>query len=201
MSTREDTVQRGLPVSPVGSRSTSWWGMVMFILTDVAFFATLLGSYFYLRLYVPAWPPAGIKPPELTLPIIGTILLLGSSIPMAWADNSARAGRLRNTKLGMLIALIMAVGFLVIQVVEYGRETITPQVNSYGSLFFSITSIHGLHVLGAIIINIVVQVWVYRGMWRPGRSSIIENTALYWHFVDIIWIFIFASLYLYPHIA
>ena len=176
------------------------WGIALFIATEAALFGCLLFSYFYLRVSAATWPPAGIEPPELALPLLGTALLLSSSIPMWFAERSIRRGRQGGLALGLALSFAMGATFLGIQVIEYAREPFTPSTNAYGSLFFTITGLHGLHVLAGLLMNGVAQVRAWLGHFSARRYLAVQNTALYWHFVDAVWIFIFAALYLSPHL-
>ena len=161
---------------PAG-RPTGWWGMVMFITTEATLFAALVASYFYLRFQsTPEWPLGGIKSPELPLPLVMSAILLSSSLPMAWADRGIRDGR-----------------------VEKLHE-FTPQTNAYGSLFYAITGFHGTHVLVGLLLILFVQVRAWLGHFGRGRHLHVQTTAMYWHFVDAVWVVIMLSLYIGPHL-
>jgi heme/copper-type cytochrome/quinol oxidase subunit 3 len=185
----------------VGSQSTSWWGMVMLIVTEATLFGALISAYFYLRFNAPAWPLGGIERPELILPGIGTVILLSSSIPMYLAERGIRAGKVGRLRLGLAISLVLGAIFLGIQAAEYLRSDFRPWTNAYGSLFYTITAFHGLHVLGALLLNAGVQVLAWRGHFNARQHAGVQNVALYWHFVDAVWIVIFASLYLSPYVS
>ncbi|MCB8984608.1 MAG: heme-copper oxidase subunit III [Ardenticatenaceae bacterium] len=193
-------VSRPLPHVLSGSRSPSWWAMLLVILNESIIFAALLTSYFYVRLNLPAWPPDGMKRPELVIPLINTALLVSSSFVMQWAQGGIRRGRQGRLRLGMIIALLLAGSFLALQIYEYGRSEFSPQTNVYGSLFFTITGIHGLHVLVMILISSVVLVRALLGHFTAERHLAVENAVLYWHFVDVVWLFILASVYLSPYV-
>ena len=187
-----------LATSVSDSRATGWWGMVLLIASEATLFAALLGSYFYLLSGSIDWPPDGIEVPKLTRPIIASILLLGSSIPMIYADLSIRRGNQSGLRIGLAIAAVMAAVFIGLQIYEYRHETFHISTDSYGSLFYTITGIHGLHVISALIMNLVLQVRAWRGHFTKTRRLAVTNVSLYWHFVDVVWIFIFLSLYLSP---
>jgi heme/copper-type cytochrome/quinol oxidase subunit 3 len=175
--------------------------MVMLILTEATLFGALISAYFYLRFAAPVWPPAGIGRPELILPGIGTVVLLSSSIPMHLADRGIRAGNLQRLRIGLLISFVLGAIFLGIQAAEYMRSEFAPWTNAYGSLFFTITSFHGLHVLGGLLLNAATQVLAWQGHFSQRRHAGVQNVALYWHFVDAVWIVVFASLYLSPYVS
>jgi heme/copper-type cytochrome/quinol oxidase subunit 3 len=175
--------------------------MALLIATEATLFAYLLASYFYLRFRAPAWPPGGIDPPELLVPTINTAILLSSSLPMYWADAGIRHGSQARLVLGLGLSSALGAVFLSVQLFEYARMPFSPQTNVYGSLFFTITGFHGAHVLAGLILSGVTQIRAWLRHFNPRRYLAVETTALYWHFVDVVWIFVFASLYVSPHLA
>jgi len=183
-----------------GVRSTAWWGMVVLILNEAVIFASLLASYFYLRFNSVLWPPQGIKPPELVLSSINTVILLGSSLVMQWASNSIRRGEVTRLRTGLAIAFLMGAVFLGIQIYEYTQLEFLPQDLAYGSLFWGITGLHATHVLAGLLMNAYIQVRAAYGHFGAERHQGVENVTLYWHFVDAVWIFVFASLFLSPYL-
>ena len=183
-----------------GCHATGWWGMVLLILTEASLFACLLFSYFYLRTTVPAWPPVGIDKPNLTLPLPMTALLLLSSAAYWWGERGVRRGNVGHLELGLAASFLLGAGFLALQAVEYSHKTFSPQTNVYGSLFFTITGLHGSHVLAGLLMNTVVQVRTWLGHFTARRHAAVANVGLYWHFVDVVWLFVLTSLYLSPHV-
>lgn len=179
--------------------TTATMGMLLFILTEATLFATFLVSYFFLRFQsAPRWPPDGIEPPTLLLPSVMTIILLSSSVPMHLAEVGIRKGSRRQLHLGLLLSFVLGAVFLALQGFEYAEslKEFTPGANAYGSLFFLITGFHGAHVLAGLLLNLWVQVQARRGFFSQERHLTVRNVALYWHFVDAVWIAIFSSLYL-----
>ena len=187
---------RPLPHELSGPRSPGWWGVMMVIFTEAMLFGALLASYFYLRFHAPDWPLGGIDPPELLIASINTALLLSSSVAMWWAERSIGRGKVGGLRLGLALSFILGAVFLGLQMFEYSRTPFTPQVNAYTSLFFTITGLHGAHVLAGLIIMAVVQVRAWLGHFSERRYLGVQATALYWHFVDVVWLFVFTSLYL-----
>jgi heme/copper-type cytochrome/quinol oxidase subunit 3 len=183
-----------------GPRATSWWGMVILILNEAVIFASLLASYFYIRFNSVLWPPQGVKLPELRFSGINTIILLSSSIVIQWAVSSIRQGQVNRMRIGFLIAFLMGTVFLGIQMYEYTQLEFLPQDHAYGSLFWGITGLHATHVLVGLIMNAYVQVRAAFGHFGTDRFQAVENVSLYWHFVDVVWIFIFSALFLSPHL-
>ena len=195
---RKMTLPAGAVLS--GARSTSWWAMVILILNETVVFGSLLASYFYIRFNSVLWPPQGVKLPELTLSSINTVLLIGSSVVIQWALNSIRQGEVGRLRAGLIIAFLMGAAFLGIQIYEYTQLGFLPRDHAYGSLFWSITGLHAAHVLAGLLMSAYVQVRAAYGHFTAERYQAVENMTLYWHFVDVVWIFIFASLFLSPYL-
>lgn len=196
MSVVIDVAGYALPLEGRSDRPPGWWGMLAFITTEAMLFASLLIAYFYIRVRSPAWPLGGIRPPELTLASINTAVLLSSSAAMYYGETGLRKGQRGRLKLGLALALVLGAVFLGLQLLEYSHTEFTPRTNAYGSLFFTITGFHGIHVLIGLLMNAVVQLWIWLGYLDTPRALAVRNMALYWHFVDAVWIFVFASLYL-----
>jgi heme/copper-type cytochrome/quinol oxidase subunit 3 len=189
-----------LPINPAERRSPGWWAMVLIVVTEAMLFAYLLFAYFYLgSMANTPWPPGG--PPSLGLVVPNTIILLVSSGTMWWAESGIRAGSQMRLRFGMLITLLLGAAFLLIQGIEYSRKDFALQSNAYGSLFFTITGFHGAHVFVGLLFNIVVQLRAWMGHFTAERHLAVSNAAMYWHFVDAVWLVVFASLYLTPHIV
>ena len=174
--------------------------MVVVIATEGTIFLGLLSSYFFLRASSPRWPPAGIDPPELPLISVFTVVLIGSSIPIFWAEAGIRAGRQRTLRVGLLVSFLMGAAFLGNQAYEYGNLPFGWTDNAYSSIFYATTGLHGLHVFVGLLINLVVQAKAWSGKLSADRHVTMEVFALYWHFVDAVWIFVFSSLYLSAHL-
>jgi cytochrome c oxidase subunit III len=183
-------------------RTTGWWGMVMFVTTEATVFAALLGSYFYIRFQSGQWPPPGIEEPELKLPIIMTVLLLPSSLPVMWAERGIRKGQRWRLRLGLAITLVQGLGFLSVQAFEYksNLEKFTFTTNTYGSLFYTITGFHGFHVTVGLLMVAWLLAAALRGSFGYRRHERVRLTAIYWHFVDVVWAGIFLCLYLSPRL-
>lgn len=189
-----------LPINPAERRNPGWWAMVLIVVTEAMLFAYLLFAYFYLgSMANTPWPPGG--PPALKLVVPNTIILLVSSGTMWWAESGIRAGSQMRLRLGMLITLLLGAAFLLIQGIEYSKKDFALQSNAYGSLFFTITGFHGAHVFVGLLFNIVVQLRAWLGHFTAERHLAVTNAAMYWHFVDAVWLVVFVSLYLTPHIV
>jgi heme/copper-type cytochrome/quinol oxidase subunit 3 len=179
------------------ARSTGFWGMMLLIATEASLFAYLLFSYFYLGSMAKGpWPPEG--PPSLNLVLPNTILLLISSGTMYWAESGVKKGELARLRIGLLVTLALGVVFLIIQGIEYSNKHITITTNAYGSLFFTITGFHGAHVAAGLIMIGVITLRAFLGHFNSRHHEAITNVSWYWHFVDLVWLSVFTSLYLIP---
>lgn len=194
-----------LPATSSGPRSLSWWGMVLLIATEATLFALLIASYWYLRFRSgPVWPPDGLKEPGLKLPLIMSAILWSSSIPTHIADRGIRNGSQSRLRVGLFAAFLLGLVFFILQAAVEYPETWTehpPSSGVYGTLFFSLTGLHGLHVLAGLVISAWVQVRAWRGAFDEHRHISVQNFAIYWHFVDTVWVFVLATIYLSPHLT
>jgi len=189
-----------LPAIVSGTRATAWWGMALFIAAELSLFASLLASYYYIRFKATEWPFDGLEKPNLVPGAIATVLLLSSSLPMWWAERGIKRGDARRLRTGLLVSFLLGVAFLGIQASEYASASFDWRTNVYGSLFFTITGLHGIHVLVGLLMSLVIQARAWRDEFDSKRYLPVETVALYWHFVDVVWIFIFSSLYVFPYL-
>jgi heme/copper-type cytochrome/quinol oxidase subunit 3 len=195
-------VVAGGPVVPSRQRrfDTARWGVLFVILTEAMIFLILISSWFFLRASITPWPPPGIDPPELPRISVFTVVLLASSGPMVWAERAIRRGDHRGLRLGLAASWVLGAAFLVNQVYDYATLPCSPTESAYGSMFILITGLHGLHVAGGLLISSVVQVKAWTRRFSAGRHLNVTVLGLYWHFVDVVWIAVFSSLYLGEHI-
>ena len=192
-----------LPNEASGAQSLAWWGMVLLIATEATLFGILILSYWYLRFRSgPVWPPQGIGAPELKLPLIMSAILWSSSIPVHLAERGIRKGRQGRLRIGLLMGFLLGLAFLILQIaVEYPKQLkiSPPSSGAYGTMFFSLTGLHGMHVAVGLLISLWVQVRAWRGAFSETRHVSVQNFAWYWHFVDTVWLFVLGTIYLSPH--
>ncbi len=189
-------------VAPARTRGyeTGWWGMAILIATEAMIFTGLLASYFFVRAGSPEWPQGGIEVPELPRIIVFTVVLLGSSLPIFWAEAGIRRGKLRRMQIGLALSFVLGAAFLVNLGLEYEELGFGVRDNAYASLFYAITGLHGFHVLVGLLMNAVVQLKAATGRITAERHLTMAVFSLYWHFVDVVWIAVFSSLYLSLHL-
>ncbi|HEU0168770.1 MAG TPA: cytochrome c oxidase subunit 3 [Chloroflexota bacterium] len=183
-----------------GEKSTNYWGMVSLIATEATLFGSLIFAYFYLASSSPQWPPFGLHPPDIYHGGIGTALLFTSSIPMYWADTAIRRGKTLQLMIGLSITMVEASFFLGLELLDYAASDFTPQDNAYGSLFFTITGLHALHVFVGILLMSVLMLRAWLNHFTAHRHLAVENVAMYWHFVGAVWAVIFASFWIFPRV-
>jgi heme/copper-type cytochrome/quinol oxidase subunit 3 len=184
--------------------SNAWWGMVTFVATEATLFAVLIASYFYLRWRtVGGWPPDALEDPKLIRPSVMTLLLVSSSVPIYLAEAAVRRGDQGRLRLGLAVAFLLGAGFLAVQawdnVLILDRE-FRPSTNAYGSMFFTITGLHGAHVAAGLLLLAWTQLMAWLGHYDVHRHQGVQLTGLYWHFVNAAGVVIFAALYLSPHV-
>ncbi|SDV46168.1 cytochrome c oxidase subunit 3 [Chitinasiproducens palmae] len=188
-----------LPVGSAGQRAGGWWGVWTLIATEAALFGYLIFSYLYLALDNAAqWPPDGL--PKLAPGLLGTGLLLGSSV-VVWAAEKLAARRHRIASAAALaVAIAMGGVFIAIQLHEWHDHPYGPATHLYGSLYFTITGFHLAHVAVGLLALAVMLVWVLLGYFDERRHAALTIGGAYWHFVDVVWLLIFATLYLSPYL-
>ncbi|HJP97221.1 MAG TPA: cytochrome c oxidase subunit 3 [Rhodanobacteraceae bacterium] len=196
----ERTVPRPLPIGPAGYRTPGWWGVLALIGTEMAVFAYLLFSYFYLQSQTPEqWPPSGLPPLHWSAP--STLILLVSAATMWWADRGMRFGKLIRLYSGIGATILLGCGYVVLQCFDWNGEPFLANSGAYASLFYAITAFHVLHAAVGVLILAAVAGWTVMGYITPQRRSAITVVALYWYFVVVAWIAVFITLYLLPWIT
>ncbi len=193
-----------VPVREVGEgRPLGWWGVVTTVMTEGLLFALLLYSYFSLRGRAGQWPPAGIEAPELVISGIRSVLLLSTSATVSWAERGIRKGQVGRYQVGIAATLVLAAVFVaghVQEMIELPAE-FTWQTNAYGSLFYTITNAHIAHLVIGMAFLAFSLVAARRGRYTAERHLGVKVVSIYWHFVDVVWVAVYASLYLYPHLT
>jgi heme/copper-type cytochrome/quinol oxidase subunit 3 len=202
-ATSPQTIQTVIVAPPSArsrGRSVGWWGMVVVIATEGTIFLGLLSTYFFLRASSPRWPPTGVEAPDLPLISVFTVVLLASSLPIFWAEAGIARGKQGRLRAGLLISFLLGAAFLGNQIYEYNHLAFGWTDHAYASIFWTTTGLHGLHVLGGLLISLVIQAKAWTGKLSAEHHESMQVFSLYWHFVDAVWIFVFSSLYLSAHL-
>lgn len=197
-----DGIAGQLGVAEGGGRSLAWWAMVMTITTEGMLFALVLFVYYYLYSLAPEWPLGDIRPPELLVVSVRTVLLFASSATMSVADRAIRRGRTGLTTAFLVVTFLLGAVFLAGHVEEMLRlpQEFTWRTNAYGSLFYVIVNFHGLHLVVGLAFLAFTVVSLARGRITADRHDALQVTGMYWHFVDVVWALVFPTLYLVPHL-
>jgi cytochrome c oxidase subunit 3 len=175
-------------------------GIWLFLASEVMLFGALFSSYILLRVSAPHWPH-GFEILNVPLGTLNTIILISSSVTMVMSWASLMMKRFDRFKLFMGLTILLALLFLIVKGFEYGTKFehgLYPSQSAFLALYFTLTGLHALHVVGGIIAN--SYLWGSGSkMWKtePERfTNRVEIAGLYWHFVDLVWIFLFPTLYL-----
>jgi cytochrome c oxidase subunit III len=193
------------PVVVIGLR----YGMIMFIISEVMFFAAWFWSFFKHAMYpmgeivgtqvMPgSWPPEGIETFDpWHLPLINTLILLCSGCAATWAHHAlVHENDREQMKWGLWLAIALGVLFTIFQIYEYTHAHFSFAGNIYGANFFMATGFHGAHVVIGTIFLAVCLFRLYQGHFTQEKHVGFEAAAWYWHFVDVVWLFLFAAVYI-----
>ncbi|HEU4708875.1 MAG TPA: cytochrome c oxidase subunit 3 [Methylophilaceae bacterium] len=191
-------IAQQLPIGSMARLSSGWWGMWCLIATEAALFAYLLFAYFYLgsQAHGP-WVP---ELPKLTIALPNTILLLASSFVLYWAESGIKKGNQGRLVLGLAITLVMGIVFVGLQGLEWHNKKFSLSDNAYASSYFVTTGFHMAHVVVGLLILACLLLWAVLGKFGHERHAGVSIGALYWHFVDIVWLCVFTSFYLLPYL-
>lgn len=187
-------VDRGRRAQPSG-----WWGMVLFLCSEVTLFGTLIASYFYLNFGSPRWPPPGIPLPEVTAPAVATAGLVATIPLMFLAARAARRGLRTRAMLWIAVAMLVQMAYLAAQILLFRHDlrAFSPKSGAYASIYFTLLAAHHAHVLLGILLNAVV-------LWKVARHGLtnywligVRGLALYWYVVAAIAVAVLLTI-LYP---
>ncbi|HTH61395.1 MAG TPA: cytochrome c oxidase subunit I [Paraburkholderia sp.] len=188
-----------LPVGSAGEHAGGWWGVLALVVTEAALFGYLLFAYLYLASQsAQRWPPEGL--PKLGMSGLNTGLLLASSVFVWLASLFVRRARRWAAFAVLAVAIALGVAFVVIQFGEWRDHPYGLASNLYGSLYFTITGFHIAHVIAGLVMLACLALWTALGYFDGRRDAALTIGGLYWHFVDVVWLFIFSVLYLSPHV-
>ncbi len=194
------------------------YGMILFIASEVMFFVGWFWAWFDYSLFpepiqyvdgvteslfgqegaiaLMQWPPKGIEVIDaFSLPLLNTLILLCSGTTLTWAHHSLIHGNRKGLEYGLWLTIILGVVFTAIQAYEYMHVPFSFGGSNYSSAFYMATGFHGFHVLIGTIFLIVCLVRTYKGHFTPRQHFGFESAAWYWHFVDVVWLFLFITIY------
>jgi len=177
------------------------WGIALFIISEIFFFLRFFWAFFHRRLSPnieigSVWPPFGIKVfNPFQVPLLNTVILLSSGIRVTWAHHSLLIGNYSQTKIGLIVTILLGVYFSILQILEYFEASFTFADRIYGSTFFIATGFHGLHVIIGTLFLIVILIRHIKWEFRKDHHFGFEAAAWYWHFVDVVWLFLYIMIY------
>jgi cytochrome c oxidase subunit III len=177
---------------------SSLLGMVIFITSELMFFGALFGAYFTIRAQAGVWPPEGTPQIDAPRTAIFTVFLVASSFTQHLGVVAIRRGERDALVRWTAITIALGVVFLLGQGLEYAElfdEGFTIGTNVFGTLFFTMTGFHGLHVAGGLLMLAIVGAKGRMGHFTADRHGPAEAVGYYWHFVDVVWLFLFLVLY------
>jgi heme/copper-type cytochrome/quinol oxidase subunit 3 len=191
---------RPLPIGSVGAHGSGLFGVWCLVATEGALFAYLLFSYFYCAMQGNQhWPPGGN--PSLTLALINTAVLLLSSLAVWLGLRGVRRGSQVQLIAGLSAGIVLGILFVAIQLIEWSHKPFSISSSLYGSLFFTITGFHMAHVIVGLLMLSAMLIRSLLGYFDRERHGPIAVGAIYWHFVDGVWLAVLASLYLSPYLG
>ncbi len=173
-------------------------GILLFIVSEVMLFGAFFASYFFLRVVVnpPAWPP---HPFELPVAVAGmnTAILFSSSFTVHFALEAIRRGNRNAMKLALAATWLLGATFLFIQINEYVHIGFSARDGAFGSIFYGLTGLHGAHVAVGLILLSIANIRAWRGHFGPDPKDHlgVEVVGIYWHFVDVMWLIVFTTVY------
>lgn len=185
---------------PVTGVTNSKLGVWLFLASEVMLFGALFSTYIILRVGSVNWPH-GSAILNVPLATLNTMVLITSSVTMVMSWASLMMNKFNHYRLYLALTILLALVFLVVKGFEYGAKFEHhhfPSTDNFYAIYFTLTGLHGLHILGGIVVNTYFLLFGHR-LWKTNPKQLtgrIEAAGLYWHFVDLVWIFLFPVLYL-----
>ena len=169
------------------SLPTGWWGMALLIATEATLFGAVISTYFYLRFNAVQWPPAGVEPPAVALPLVLTAALVATTAPLLLAVRAARSGRARRAAELLGAALAIQAGYIAVQVVLFQSDLgkFSPEDSAYGSIYFTMLALDHAHV----VVGMGLELWLVSRLLAGltnYRVVAVRAIALYWYFVNAV---------------
>ena len=206
-STAQPPIAAGPPLAPGAPHTGIWplevnrgiYGVYCLILTEASLFAAFFASYYFLGVNKYRWTID--TPPKLPLAFVMLAILVSSSLVMMWGERMVKQRRFGLARAAVAVTVLMGLVFLTVQSFEYLNhwKTLTPFTDSYGSIFYTITTFHAAHVVMGILMLCYLAILPNYGPTKLPPHHAYRVVSLYWHFVDIIWLFVVLLLYVIPH--
>nr|YP_010254855.1 cytochrome c oxidase subunit III [Lissorhoptrus oryzophilus]QUA05794.1 cytochrome c oxidase subunit III [Lissorhoptrus oryzophilus] len=177
------------------------WGMILFITSEIFFFIAFFWSFFHASLSPNIelgmiWPPKGISPfNPIEIPFLNTLILLTSGLTITWAHHSLMENNFNQSFQALMLTVLLGFYFSILQGYEYKEAPFTIADSVYGSTFFMTTGLHGLHVIVGSTFLFICLIRLYLNHFSSTHHFGFEAAAWYWHFVDVVWLFLYISIY------
>jgi cytochrome c oxidase subunit 3 len=171
-------------------------GMLLFIASEVMLFGSFFTAYFFVRVVNgEPWPPEPFHLPVFVAGV-NTAILLTSSFTMHWALQGIKRGNRAALRAGLVLTLALGLIFLLTQIREYSRVGFAPHDQSFGTIFYGLTGLHGAHVFVGLTLLTFATVRAFRGHFSVDHHHGVEIPGIYWHFVDVMWIVVYTTIYI-----
>jgi cytochrome c oxidase subunit 3 len=172
-------------------------GMMLFIISEIMVFGAFFTAYFFVRVVAEGhhWFPVDGKSLPVAVAGVNTAILVSSSLTLHWAQTSIKNGNRFGLQAGMTATFLLGLTFLFIQINEYVHIGFAPQDNAQATVFFSLTGLHGAHVTIGLALLGMVTVRAFKGHFSPEHHQGLEIPGIYWHFVDVMWIVVYTTVY------
>ena len=171
-------------------------GMLLFIISEVMLFGAFFTAYFFIRVVGGAeWPAQGTELP-VAIAGVNTAILISSSFTMHWALESAKVENRAGVRAGLLTTFLLGATFLTIQINEYVHLGFGPAHDAQATIFFGLTGLHGAHVFVGLLLLSFATIRAFRGHFTAKEHRGVEVPGIYWHFVDVMWIIVYSTIYI-----
>jgi cytochrome c oxidase subunit 3 len=187
----------GPPLAHHSSRvEAGMLGMFLFIASEIMLFGSFFTAYFFVRVAARTpWPTPPFHLPVFVA-LVNTCILVTSSFTIHWATQSIKRGNRAGLQAGLVLTFLMGLTFLLTQMIEYARVGFAPHDGAFGTIFYCLTGLHGAHVFVGLSILFFMTVRAFRGHFSAESHHGVEIGGIYWHFVDVMWIVVYATVYL-----
>jgi cytochrome c oxidase subunit III len=190
-----------LPEHAFGHRSVLWWATLGMVAIEGTMFALLMMAYLYLKGRNDHWPPGNILPPRLLWGTVNTLILLASTVPNELSKRAAEAFQLRKVQLWLVACMLFGLAFNVVRIFEFMSLNVSFDSNAYGSVVWALLGFHTVHILTDWIDTGVLTVLMITGPIDEHRFVDVSENAMYWYFVVLTWLPIYALIYFAPRVA
>jgi len=171
-------------------------GVYLFIISEAMLFGSFFTAYFFIRVVGnEPWPPAPFHFP-VNVALMNTFILVFSSVVVHWSLISIKRGNRAGLQAGLAMTFLMGLTFLCTQINEYFKAGFSIHDGSFASVFYGLTGLHGLHVFVGLTLLAIMNIRTLRGHFSPEHHMGVEMAGIYWHFVDVMWIIVFLTVYI-----